>query len=375
MQYSFITEQQELDSAVASYNNKSVLAVDTEFMRRRTLYPELALLQIYDGDRICLIDPTLDLDLSSFWQLMENPNIIKVLHSPSEDLEVFARHGNCTPAPLFDTQFALSLLGERNCVGFANMVEMLLEEQIDKSESRTNWLQRPLTKAQLDYAAADVFYLMPCFNIIKEKLNDDKQGIVFGESAVIANKRKYETPLELAYLDIKNAWQLNPKQLAVLQQLAAWRLNRAREKNLALNFIVKEHILFEIAKTQPTHFGALKRLCEGDQGLLNRYGKTLLNLVKIGLDKDEAEHPEKIQRLIDFHGYKKTLKELRAELEKIAKDNDIPLDVLASKKQMNQLISWKWKGKSKFDEGALLKPDLMTSWRGEMVKHSLKDWF
>ncbi|WP_372766761.1 ribonuclease D [Pseudoalteromonas sp.] len=373
MQYALITEQKNLDLALKDYSTKPILAIDTEFMRRRTLYPELALLQIYDGNNISLIDPTANLDLSGFWQLMENTNVIKVLHSPSEDLEVFSRHGNCIPKPLFDTQFALSLLGERNCVGFANMVEMLLDEQIDKSESRTNWLQRPLTKAQLDYAAADVFYLMPCYELIVNKLSEQKQAIVVSESELIANKRAYDTPLELAYLDIKNAWQLNPKQLAVLQQVAGWRLNRAREKNLALNFIIKESIVFEIAKQQPTHFGALKRVCEGDHALINRYGKTLINLVKLGLEKDESEHPEKIKRLIDFTGYKKSLKEMRAKLEFIANQHDIPLDALASKKQMNQLISWKWKGKS--EEAGQLKPDLMCSWRKVIVQTDLKEWF
>lgn len=373
MQYALITEQKDLDSAISRYSTKPILAVDTEFMRRRTLYPELALLQVYDGESICLIDPTADLDLSAFWDLMENTQIIKVLHSPSEDLEVFSRHGNCIPKPLFDTQFALSLLGERNCVGFANMVEMLLGEQIDKSESRTNWLQRPLTKAQLDYAAADVHYLMPCYQLIIEKLCAKKQEIVISESELIAQKRAFDTPLELAYLDIKNAWQLNPKQLCVLQQLASWRLNRAREKNLALNFIVKESILFEIAKQQPTHFGALKRVCEGDQGLINRYGKTLIHLVKVALEKREEDYPSKIKRLIDFSGYKKSLKEMRAQLESVAKKNDIPLDVLASKKQMNQLISWKWKEKS--ETVGYLKPDLMSSWRKDLVKNELSQWF
>lgn len=373
MQYALITEQKQLDSVIADYATKAILAIDTEFMRRRTLYPELALLQIYDGETISLIDPMSHLDLSGFWQLMTNTQILKVLHSPSEDLEVFARHGNCVPKPLFDTQFALSLLGERNCVGFANMVEMLLDEHIDKSESRTNWLQRPLTKAQLDYAAADVFFLMPCYQLINEKLSEQKQQIVISESELIAKKRAFDTPLELAYLDIKNAWQLNPKQLAVLREVAAWRLNRAREKNLALNFIIKESIVFEIAKQQPTHFGALKRVAEGDQALINRYGKTILNLVKSALEKDESEYPEKVKRLIDFTGYKKSLKEMRATLEQVAKQNDIPLDVLASKKQMNQLISWKWKGKS--ESVGQLKPDLMSSWRKELVRADLKEWF
>ena len=374
MQYKLITEQNELDNVISSYAKKPLLAIDTEFMRRRTLYPELALLQVYDGDVISLIDPLCELDLTAFWQLMTNENIIKVLHSPSEDLEVFLKHGNCVPTPLFDTQFALSLLGERNCVGFANMVEMLLNKQIDKSESRTNWMQRPLTLSQLDYAAADVFYLLPCYNAIKNKLTSQQIEIVESESKLLARKRAYSAPSSLAYLDIKNSWQLNSQQLSILRELAAWRKERAEFKNLALNFIVKEQIIFDIAKYAPTHFGALKRLCQNDQALLNRYGKVILKLVQVGLDIEPDEQPKKIKRLIDFKGYKRALKDIRAQLVLVSEQNNVPLEVIASKKQMNQIISWKWK-ETEESRKVVLKPDLLTGWRGEMTKDHLKDWY
>jgi ribonuclease D len=314
-----------------------------------------------------------ELDLTALWALLQDENIVKVLHSPSEDLEVFMRYGQCIPKPLFDTQFALSLLGERNCVGFANMVEMLLDKKIDKSESRTNWLKRPLTPAQLDYAAADVFYLLPCYQLIKQKMSEQQVAIVYSEGELIATKRAYKAPLDRVYLDIKNSWQLNPIQLSVLRELAAWRKQTAEKKNLALNFIVHESMLFEIAQTMPRNFSSLKRICQGDQNVLNRHGKMLLQLVQIGLDKEASECPASIKRLIDFTGYKPALKDIRNRLEEVANRSGIPLDVLASKKQMNQLISWNWKENSD-TQNNLLKPDLMNSWRKQWVADALSDW-
>ena len=145
MQYQLIETQNQLNDFVEKITGKPVLAIDTEFMRRRTLYPEVALIQVYDGEHLALIDPLAELSLYDFWQVLKNPEVLKVLHSPSEDIEVFQKYAGFVPTPLFDTQFALQILGHGNCMGFAHMVKELLDIEIDKSESRTNWLQRPLT--------------------------------------------------------------------------------------------------------------------------------------------------------------------------------------------------------------------------------------
>lgn len=119
MQYQVIESQQALDEFVAKISTAKVLAVDTEFMRRRTLYPEIALLQIFDGSHLALIDPLIEMDFQSLWALFANTDILKVLHSPSEDIEVFLKFAGFIPSPIFDTQFALQLLGEGSCIGFA----------------------------------------------------------------------------------------------------------------------------------------------------------------------------------------------------------------------------------------------------------------
>lgn len=374
MQYQLIQTQVQLNTFVEQIQNKPILAIDTEFMRRRTLYPEVALIQVFDGEHLALIDPLAELSLFDFWQVLKDPAVLKVLHSPSEDIEVFQKYAGFVPAPLFDTQFALQLLGEGNCMGFALMVKTLLGIEIDKSESRTNWLQRPLTTKQLDYAAADTFHLLPCFELIIDRINKaDLFEIVLDESELIANKRAFQTPDELLYKDIKNAWQLRPHELAVLKELAIWRRNKAIRKNLALNFVLKEHNMTEIAKRGPSSLNSLRQIPGVESIEVNRSGVEILKCIEKAKAIAVDEHPQVLKRLIDFPNYKQTAKDIKQKITKVAKANNIPEDVLASKKQVNQLISWNWKLTAE-QKKTHIKPDLLSSWRYSFIKEALKEW-
>jgi ribonuclease D len=374
VQYQLIQTQVQLNTFVEQIQSKPILAIDTEFMRRRTLYPEVALIQVFDGEHLALIDPLAELSLFDFWQVLKDPAVLKVLHSPSEDIEVFQKYAGFVPAPLFDTQFALQLLGEGNCMGFALMVKTLLGIEIDKSESRTNWLQRPLTTKQLDYAAADTFHLLPCFELIIGRIK--KAGffeIVLDESELIANKRAFQTPDELLYKDIKNAWQLKPHELAVLKELAVWRRNKAIRKNLALNFVLKEHNMTEIAKRGPSSLNALRQIPGVESIEVNRSGVEILKCIEKAKAIAVDEHPQALKRLIDFANYKQTAKDIKQKITKVAKANAIPEDVMASKKQVNQLISWNWK-LTEEQKKTHIKPDLLSSWRYNFIKDALKEW-
>jgi len=374
VQYQLIQTQSQLNEFVDKIRNKPLLAIDTEFMRRRTLYPEVALIQVYDGEHLALIDPLAELSLFDFWEILRDESVLKILHSPSEDIEVFQKYAGFVPSPLFDTQFALQLLGHGNCMGFAHMVKSLLNIEIDKSESRTNWLQRPLTKSQLDYAAADVFHLLPCFEIIIGQINAaDYFDLVIDESNLVAQKRAYQLPDELLYKDIKNAWQLKPSELVVLKELAAWRKNKAIRKNLALNFVLKEHNLVEIAKRKPTSLNALRNIPDVENIEVNRSGVEILKCIEKAKVVPVSDYPEQLKRLIDFPAYKKVAKEIKQKIVTVAKEQGIPEDVMASKKQINQLISWNWKLTTE-QRKTHLKPDLLNSWRHHYLKDALIEW-
>ncbi|MFY8274835.1 ribonuclease D [Pseudoalteromonas sp. SSDWG2] len=374
MEYQLITEQHVLNDFVEAIGNSEVLAIDTEFMRRRTLYPEIALLQVFDGRHLALIDPLCELDFAPLWELLKNPNILKVLHSPSEDIEVFQNFAGFVPSPLFDTQFALQLLGSGNCVGFAAMVKDILDIEIDKSESRTNWLQRPLRESQLEYASADVAHLLPCFEKIVAQINERQWfDIVIAESQLIAQKRAFQTPDELLYRDIKGAWQLGGRDLAVLKELSIWRREKAQRKNLALNFVVKETNMVEIAKRRPSSLNSMRNIPGVDAMEVNRSGKEMLACIERGKAVSDEQLPQKVLRLMDYRGYKQAAKDIKHKIAAESKETGIPADVFASKKQINQLISWSWKH-DETERAMLFAPDILQPWRAQYLTGALKDW-
>ena len=374
MDYQLITEQAELDSFVNAISQAETLAIDTEFMRRRTLYPEIALLQIFDGQHLGLIDPLQPLDFTQLWQLLKCEQVLKVLHSPSEDIEVFQNFAGFVPAPLFDTQFALQLLGQGNCVGFAAMVNSRLNIEIDKSESRTNWLQRPLRESQLAYAAADVAHLLPCYNELVTQIR--AQGwfdLVIAESRLLSKKRAHQIPDEQLYREVKGAWQLAPRDLAILKELAMWRRHKAQRKNLALNFVLKEANMVEIAKRRPGSLNSMRNIPGVEPMEVNRSGKEILACIERGKAVPEQSLPSRVTRLMDYRGYKQTAKDIKQKIATVAKQTGIPADVFASKKQINQLISWHWKY-DEHEREQLLAPDLLQPWRFDYVREALADW-
>ena len=367
MQYQLITTFEQLENVCAIAQTQPAIALDTEFVRTRTLSPHLGLIQLFDGEQLVLIDPIEIEDLSPFVALMENENVVKVLHSCSEDLETFLSAFDTIPTPVFDTQFAASVLGLGATLGYAKLVELLCEVSLDKGESRTDWLARPLREAQLSYAANDVLYLLPCYQQLVEKINQaGKLHWVYQEVELLGQKKRSQMPEDFAYLQIKNNWRLNSEQLTVLQSLAAWRLARAREKDMALNFVFKELHLFEAAQLMPTSKVGLSRMHGLSPQSVRRYGETIIALVEEARERYKAT-PDSlklpvVKRPIDVPHYKKMLASLKDISERIAKDNEVTTEVIASKKQLNQLLKWYWF--STDDTRVLgLKPEVLSGWR------------
>ena len=178
MHYQLIEDQNSLNNLCEQLVKAKVLAIDTEFVRTRTLYAKLGLLQVCDGEQLALIDPLAIDDLSPFWALLTNENITKVLHACSEDLEVFLTAGDCKPVNLIDSQIMMSFLGHGLSLGYAAMVKHYTEIELDKSESRTDWTKRPLTEKQLNYASADVDHL---FSIYPKLLAEITQAGFFNK--------------------------------------------------------------------------------------------------------------------------------------------------------------------------------------------------
>lgn len=367
IKYIYIDSQQALEQLCSSYEQATVLAVDTEFVRERTLYAKLGLLQAYDGQTLALIDPLAIGDLSPFWQLLENPSIIKVIHAGSEDFEVFKHYGQVTVTPLFDSQVAAALTSMGSSLGYGKLIETLLDVSLDKGESRTNWLARPLREAQLNYAANDVYYLHQAYFKLQQMLEQNgKLAICEQECHRLVNKPTNSLALD-KYLDISGSWQLVPEQLAVLQQLAAWRFNEAGRRDLALGFVAKDSELLALASRTPQQISDLHAIKEIHPMVIKRHGKKMLSLVAQGLSQNDL--PSKIQRLVDFSAYKQTFKAIKLLVEQVAEEHQIPKEMIASKKIINQVLSYFWIHQQQSKN----PPILLNGWRNELVGKKIFD--
>ncbi len=365
MQYHIITQSAEL-AALCSRLASGPLAIDTEFVRTRTYYPQLGLFQLFDGQELALIDPVAIPDLSPLWARLQQPGQVVVLHAASEDLELIHHLADAMPYRVHDTQLAAAFTGQGLSIGFNALSQELLSIALDKDQARTNWLARPLTEKQLEYAAADVFYLLPMYEKLQQRLTQMGRHAWFEEECATLVQRKLaqDDPAE-AYKDIGNAWQLGRKELAVLQRLATWREDEAKRRDLALNFVVKELHLFKCAQQQPTSLRELEQM-----GLLQpeirNHGKTLLRLIAEAKASDPANWPQRLQRLVDFPHYKAELRRLRAKVEEAATKEQVPVELLASKKMIHQYLSWLWKCSDEQKSQTGL-PRLLTGWRSQVL--------
>ncbi|MFW0767106.1 ribonuclease D [Trabulsiella odontotermitis] len=345
----------------------SAIALDTEFVRTRTYYPQLGLIQLFDGEQVALIDPLTITEWSPMRELLLDKNVTKFLHAGSEDLEVFLNAFGLLPQPLIDTQILAAFCGRPMSWGFAAMVEEYTGLTLDKSESRTDWLARPLTERQCDYAAADVWYLLP----IAKKLmaETDSAGwlpAALDECQLMMQRRQEVLDPAEAWRDIGNAWQLRTRQLACLQLLAEWRLRKARERNLAVNFVVREEHLWAVARYMPSSMGELDSL--GLSGSEIRFhGKTLLSLVAKAAALTDDLLPEALQNLVDMPGYRKIFKEIKALVQVISSEKGVSAEMLASRRQINQLLNWHWALRP---QNGL--PEMVSGWRGELMADRLK---
>lgn len=373
MTYQLITQSQQLAEFCQQASRVQAIAVDTEFVRTRTLYPQLGLIQIYDGTDLVLVDTLAVSDMSPLIALLSNPDVLKVMHACSEDMEAFISQLQVVPSPVFDSQFAACLLGLGNNLGYAALVEKQLGVQLDKGESRTDWLARPLREQQLVYAANDVDYLLQLYPELARQCQ--AKGCfdwVLQDSAQLAVKKQHSLPPEFAYLAIKNNWKLQGRNLYALKLLASWRLQMARSKDAALNFVVREQNLVEVAMRLPDQKGGLYAISSMTPIEIRKHGQKLLELVQQAKQAPVECYPPRVLRLVDFATYKKVSSRIREHCLALAGQYTIPVEILASKKQVGQLLKWLWLDQDETRASGLL-PDLLVSWRGSLLISDLSN--
>lgn len=335
--------------------NSTYLSLDTEFIREKTYYPELALIQIANDGEIACIDPYKITDFSPLIALFNNSNIVKIFHSPSQDLELFAHFFKELPQNIFDTQLAASLLGIGNQIGYADLVNKLCSIQLDKKHTRTDWSRRPLSKSELDYALDDVRYLGDIYQQLMTRLESTGRlswlGNDFTELSCIEN---YQTQWNTLWKKLKGSQKLNAKELNYADQITQWREQQAQRKNLPKKWIIKDEDIVDIARLKPQQVDDFKTIRSLNQSFLQRHANTLIKLIKQAdeIADDQRPKAEKFKTLSANQQAKSDC--LMAICKRYATLNDMSLNTLATKKDIDSMVQGK-------------PSKLLTGWRFEMA--------
>lgn len=294
--YLWIETEAGLKALCEQLRDCAWLALDTEFMRERTYYPQLCLVQIATPDIVACVDVLAIKSLEPLFGLLKDPNIVKVMHSARQDLEMFFHLNGQVPAPIFDTQLAASFAGLPDQAGYATVVQALLGVTLEKSHTRADWSRRPLDDAVLQYAADDVRYLRTIYLRLKQTLeNQGRLKWLEAENAVLTDPATYRPDPDTAWQRLHGLQRLNARQFAVAKALAAWREQQAMKTNLPRQWIFKDDVLTDLARQRPTSNAALGSIRGIQDGLIRKHGDALITLLAAaqGVDKP-AKAPERL---------------------------------------------------------------------------------
>lgn len=290
-----IQTESDLNLLVKKARQTDAVALDTEFVWERTYYPQLGLIQLALSDEDCyLIDPLAIDDLSPLGKLLSDRGVIKILHDAPQDLSILQRATGAVPQNIFDTRLAAGFSNLPATLSLANLIKELLDIDLAKKETRTNWLKRPLTKAQTEYALDDVRYLRAIRVILLSRIIGPKiKSWLQEELNFLNNPANYNGFGDGSrYRKIRGASILDRQGLAILKNLAIWRNGMAQKLDRPRGHVIKDDGLVDIAKTQPRQVDDLQPKTALSDKAINRYGKNIIAIVSATLDQDESTYPK-----------------------------------------------------------------------------------
>ena len=316
------------------------LALDTEFLREKTYYPKFCLLQIATPEWVACIDPIALPQLETLFEAIYNPAIVKVFHSCRQDLEIFFQWTGKLPSPIFDTQVAAPLLGFQDNPGYAMLVSSLLSVNLNKAHTRADWSKRPLTEAELEYAADDVIYLCQIYQIMVQKLTAlGRIDWLKNDFAELTNPALYKVDPETAWFKIKGKNKLTGKQLSIIQTLAQWREKIAQAEDRPKSWLLRDELLFDLAKLQPETVQELANVRGINERSVNRYGKELCQLITAAKNRPPMPLHEKDRSAKKTQQEEAILDILTALVRVRAEENALNPTILASRKDLEELLS------------------------------------
>jgi len=366
--FTFIDTGEQLQSVITDIASCNVLCIDTEFHRESTYYAEFALLQIYGNGQCWIVDPIAIDNLSGLWDILCDPDILKVFHAGRQDIEIFVKEsGGRMPTPLFDTQVAAALIGYGQQVGFGNLVQRITKKALAKGESFTNWKTRPLTPKQMIYAADDVIWLMPVYQHLQERLEaTGRTEWLQEEQSVLTDPATYDNDVFSIFWRVKGVTKVKGKHLAALRELAAWRECAAKSRDIPRRRMVSDDAMLEIARRSSLSLNTMQRMRGINTGFIKRFGEEIVQVWQQGMDMPEADWPKQKSRRHNHTGTDLRLEMLDTLVRLKAEEGEIAASILANKSELSELASWGYRCNDEPPEVACLH-----GWRYKLVGHDL----
>lgn len=335
----YINRPEQLPDLCKQIQQADWLALDTEFLREKTYYPKFCLLQIATLDWVACVDPIALPNLEMLFEAIYNPAIVKVFHSCRQDLEIFFQLTGKLPEPIFDTQLAAPLLGFQDNPGYAMLVSSLLNINLTKAHTRADWSKRPLTSDEIDYAADDVIYLCQIYQIMTRKLTElGRIDWLKQDFAELINPDNYQVKPEKAWLRIKGQNKLTGRQLSIIQTLAEWRERMAQAEDRPKNWLLRDELLFDLAKLQPETTSELTAVRGINDRTVQRYGKELCQLISAAKNRPPIPLTQKDRPAKKTQQQEAILDILTALVRIRAEENALNPTILATRKDLEALL-------------------------------------
>ncbi len=337
---SLVTDSGALAALCQTLAKYPFVTVDTEFLRETTFWPKVCVIQLACDDHAFAIDAIAeDLDLTPFFELMANTNVVKVFHAARQDLEIIWHLAKIIPAPLFDTQVAAMVCGYGDQIAYGELAQSICKVTLDKSSRFTDWSRRPLSEAQIVYAIADVTHLRDIYKALRQRLEKtDRQHWLIDEMATLCSPDTYEQrPVR--------AWERHahrarkPRDLAILMELAAWREHEAQTRDVPRSRVLKDDIMIEVALAAPRSADALGDLRAFPRGMeKSRAGVDILAAIERGLARDPKTLP-RIDRERRGNGGGATMELLKVLLRQVAEKQGEAAKMIATSEELEALAA------------------------------------
>lgn len=327
-----ITRTDDLKAICQKLSSSAFVTVDTEFMREKTYWPQVCLIQLAGPEDAVCIDPQADgLDMEPLFELLKNEQVLKVFHAARQDMEIFFHISGALPKPIFDTQIAAMVCGFGDSVGYETLVTSLAKESIDKSSRFTDWSIRPLSDKQLRYAVSDVTHLRAVYNKLKAKLEaNNRASWLAAEMDILTAIETYDIDPQTAYQRLKLKTK-KPRVFAIAQAVAAWRETEARTRDIPRSRILKDEQVMEVAHHAPKSANDLARtrglsqkMAEGHQG------QGILKAVQKALSMPIEDCPQPAERKDLPDGTGPTADLLKVLLKMVCQEQKVAQKLLAN---------------------------------------------